>query len=80
MLSDVIFRRTCSRDPVDSNPWPVKEGMTADEVVRAVGEPHRRYTEADGSERWIYFHDCLAYNYSGVRCDGQGRVMNTWIH
>jgi len=58
----------------------VKEEMAPEEVVANVGPPHKQYAGSDGEETWAYFHDALAWNYSGVRFNQDGRARSSWLH
>ena len=77
-LSCPFFYAAYGRGPAH-NTSKIAEGMTKDEVVALCGQPHKKYDEGGGTERWTYFEDCLGFNYTGVHFGAQGRVTNTWI-
>jgi hypothetical protein len=54
----------------------VQEGMTADEVVAALGTPHERH--GDNKERWYYWIDSFSIRWFSVEFGPDGRVDHTY--
>ncbi len=73
-----IVRIAYGNYPIFGRPdGKIKEGMSADEVVAALGTPHERYKEEDG-EAWFYWIDSLGIDWFRVRFGPDGRVTETW--
>jgi hypothetical protein len=63
--------------PLKSYPnGKIKEGMTPDEVVAILGNPHERHKQSDG-EHWYYWLDSFDISYFGVYFGPDGRVTGT---
>jgi len=78
ILPPALFRLTYGRGPLDDTDLrKVKDGMAADEVIEALGPPHKK-DRADGKERWTYFKDSFAWGSVEVRFDAEGRVEGLW--
>jgi hypothetical protein len=80
LLAEGVFRLRYLRGPCGADLTRVVEGMSPEEVRAIAGTPHKRYTDSDGIETWIYFHDALQQNYSGVQFDRDGKVKSSWLH
>ena len=66
--------------PIGSRPdGKVKEGMTSDEVVAALGTPHERHKE-DSGESWYYWLDSYGIGWFGIRFGPDGRVVRTYFN
>jgi len=70
----LLFRLSYGSFPVSGNLYAqVKEGMSADEVRAALGNPHKRYEEEVG-ERWYYYEDSFRIFWFCVDFGPDGRV------
>jgi hypothetical protein len=62
--------------------WPVSAGMTREEVIAAIGKPHR--IEPDypsmGFETWAYYIAPFGTTSVHVEFDENHRVSGTWEH
>lgn len=82
LLPPIIFRANHGRGPISG--WQYRqawnaEGMTVDEVLQILGEPHDRVVEDDGSERWYYWGDSYGLGYVGLKIGPDRKVKHTWI-
>lgn len=80
LLPRVVFLLNYGRLPCYEGTFGAKQGMAAEEVVRLIGKPHKRYPQGDGEEMWIYFTDTLAFGYDGVIIDKNNFVRSSWTH
>jgi hypothetical protein len=55
-------------------------GMTFTEVTNALGEPHERFKESDGSERWYYYTDDFGVDGYGLEFSPNGTVASVRRH
>jgi hypothetical protein len=78
LVPSALFRLSYGHGPVgDAALRKVQAGMTADEVIAAVGPPHKKHREGE-RERWIYFKDSFRWGSAEVRFDAEGRVEGVW--
>lgn len=77
-VTSVLCRLITGTWPIgDPNKAPIHDGMTRDEVKAALGEPHARYSEVGGGERWYYYLDGLGIGYLGIDFNAEGVVTGT---
>jgi hypothetical protein len=86
ILPSACFRLRYDQPPLSGEKYrssgvTVKEGMSSEEVIAALGQPHRRQPDSgpDGGERWIYYTDALEDGYLGIHIGPDGRVTWRWI-
>jgi hypothetical protein len=73
-----LVRLVYGNYPLGSYPnGKVQEGMTADEVVGTLGQPHERRKQGEG-ERWYYWMDSFSMRWFGVDFGPDGRVVRTY--
>jgi hypothetical protein len=73
-----LVRLVYGNYPLGSYPdGEVKEGMTADEVVATLGQPHERHEQDDG-ESWYYWIDSFGMYWFGVKFGPDRRVVHTY--
>jgi hypothetical protein len=61
----------------------LRKGMTFDEVRNAIGEPHKKWSNFDGSTSWRYYvpssFSPIEDGFFGVEFDANGRMVGDWI-
>jgi outer membrane protein assembly factor BamE (lipoprotein component of BamABCDE complex) len=73
-----MFRLNYGSYPLSGNPYgKVKEGMSADDVRAALGDPHNRETRGDDGEGWYYYQDSFQIGWFCVDFGLDGRVKGT---
>jgi SmpA / OmlA family len=78
LLPSQLFRMSYGSYPLRDSPYSkVYEGMTRDEVVSVLGDPHNRRDDEDGGGRWVYYRDAYELNYFTVYFGPDGRVKNS---
>jgi len=78
VVPPALFRLSYGRGPVDDAALrKVQAGMTADEVIAALGPPHKKHREGD-RERWVYYKDSFTWGSAEVRFDAEGHVEGLW--
>ncbi len=69
------FQATHGSPPLGKYPsGVVKEGMTADEVRAALGNPHEVHDYPEGGGHWYYWLDWFSIDWFGVLFGPDGRV------
>ena len=73
----LVFRQQYGRFPI---PWEarllVKEGMSAEEVQAALGEP-QEIVKRDSGDRWYYYTDSFHIGIFAIDFGQEGRVRRT---
>jgi hypothetical protein len=73
-----VFRLNYGSYPLGSYPdGKIQKGMTAEEVIAVLGEPHDRF-KGDDDERWYYWLDSFGMGWFGVHFGPDGRVQSTY--
>lgn len=56
-----------------------KPGMTVDELISKIGEPHEKHLSSDGSGTLHYCADYIGYAGIGVIVNSDGTVDDIWV-
>jgi outer membrane protein assembly factor BamE (lipoprotein component of BamABCDE complex) len=78
LLPQVTFRLYYGRGPLQDNIFLARRGMTPEEVIEAIGPPHK--TAEGDKDTWIYFEDSLGWHYCCVQFGEDGLVHHAWVH
>ena len=75
-----VFRIHYGRYPISGDPFgKVEKGMTADQVLANLGEPHERRKRND-LETWVYYSDSFGIGDFYVDFGADGRVTSRYGH
>lgn len=78
VLPHTVFVISYGRLPLYANSTVIEEGMTKEEVIARLGEPHQKDVH-DDSESWYYWTNVFTITGMGVRFSPEGKVENIWI-
>ena len=85
ILPSACFRLRYGQPPLSGEKYrsssaTVKEGMSSEDVIAILGNPHRRvpYTGREGGERWYYYADALEAEMRAIHIGPDGRVLSQW--
>ena len=54
-------------------------GMTIEELVSRIGEPHEKHFASDGSGTLHYYADYIGHTGIGVIVNSDGTIQDTWV-
>lgn len=54
-------------------------GITVEELIAEIGEPHNRTISDDGSMVLRYYEDCIGFAMTSVRITEDGKVAQCWF-
>jgi hypothetical protein len=74
----LLFRLEAGSYPLKRFPTNIREGMTQQEVIDLLRQPHEVYKH-DRDDTWYYYFGYFNSNYFGIVFNKDGRVLRTFV-